>query len=178
MAWTAPRTWVTSEVVTASNMNTHVRDNFLETAPAKAVAASAFIVTDGANSILQRTPELENVDTSETTASTSYVDLATVHSESTTTGTRAMIFIKAGISNNTAGAVSYMSYAISGASTASASDIKAVAYESSAANDFAQMGTLTLQDGLNAGVNTWTMKHRVTAGTGTFQRRGFVIIPL
>ncbi|MGH2663694.1 MAG: hypothetical protein ACRDH8_13010 [Actinomycetota bacterium] len=27
MAWTAPRTWVTSEVVTASVMNTHVRDN-------------------------------------------------------------------------------------------------------------------------------------------------------
>jgi len=27
MAWTAPRTWVTSEVVTAAVMNTHVRDN-------------------------------------------------------------------------------------------------------------------------------------------------------
>lgn len=27
MAWTAPRTWVTGEVVTASLMNTHVRDN-------------------------------------------------------------------------------------------------------------------------------------------------------
>lgn len=27
MAWTTPRTWVTSEVVTAAVMNTHVRDN-------------------------------------------------------------------------------------------------------------------------------------------------------
>ena len=27
MAWTAPRTWVTGEVVTASIMNAHVRDN-------------------------------------------------------------------------------------------------------------------------------------------------------
>jgi hypothetical protein len=27
MAWTDPRTWVTSEVVTAALMNTHVRDN-------------------------------------------------------------------------------------------------------------------------------------------------------
>jgi len=27
MAWTAPRTWVASEVVTAALMNTHVRDN-------------------------------------------------------------------------------------------------------------------------------------------------------
>lgn len=27
MAWTTPRTWVAAEIVTASNMNTHVRDN-------------------------------------------------------------------------------------------------------------------------------------------------------
>ena len=29
MAWTAPRTWVTGELVTAALMNTHVRDNLL-----------------------------------------------------------------------------------------------------------------------------------------------------
>jgi len=29
MTWTAPRTWVASEIVTASVMNTHVRDNLL-----------------------------------------------------------------------------------------------------------------------------------------------------
>lgn len=29
MAWTAPRTWVTGEIVTAAIMNTHVRDNLL-----------------------------------------------------------------------------------------------------------------------------------------------------
>ena len=29
MAWTAPRTWVTSEIVTSTIMNTHVRDNLL-----------------------------------------------------------------------------------------------------------------------------------------------------
>jgi hypothetical protein len=28
MSWTQPRTWVVSETVTASIMNTHVRDNF------------------------------------------------------------------------------------------------------------------------------------------------------
>lgn len=30
MSWTAPRTWVTGEVVTSSEMNTHVRDNELD----------------------------------------------------------------------------------------------------------------------------------------------------
>src|SRR3990172_221146 len=29
MAWTAPRTWVTGEVVTAVLLNTHVRDNLI-----------------------------------------------------------------------------------------------------------------------------------------------------
>lgn len=29
MGWTAPRTWVAGEVVTAANMNTHVRDNLV-----------------------------------------------------------------------------------------------------------------------------------------------------
>ena len=29
MAWTAPRTWVTAEIVTAALFNTHIRDNFL-----------------------------------------------------------------------------------------------------------------------------------------------------
>lgn len=29
MAWTAPRTWIVGEVVTAALMNTHVRDNLL-----------------------------------------------------------------------------------------------------------------------------------------------------
>ena len=35
MAWTAPRTWVASEVPTAAIMNAHIRDNFLELDPAE-----------------------------------------------------------------------------------------------------------------------------------------------
>lgn len=30
MSWTTPRTWIANEVVTAAQMNTHVRDNFNE----------------------------------------------------------------------------------------------------------------------------------------------------
>lgn len=51
MAWTAPRTWVTSEVVTATMMNAHVRDNLLETAPAKASAKGDLFAATGANAI-------------------------------------------------------------------------------------------------------------------------------
>lgn len=51
MAWTAPRTWVTSEVVSATIMNAHVRDNLLETAPAKASAKGDLFAATTANAI-------------------------------------------------------------------------------------------------------------------------------
>lgn len=43
MAWTTPRTWVTSEVVTAAEMNAHVRDNmnFLRTGVAQITTVTA-----------------------------------------------------------------------------------------------------------------------------------------
>lgn len=51
MAWTAPRTFVTDEVVSASQLNAHVRDNMLETAPAKAAAAGDLFQASAANAI-------------------------------------------------------------------------------------------------------------------------------
>lgn len=51
MAWTAPRTWVAAELVTAAHLNTHVRDNLLETAPARVSAAGQMLYGLGANSI-------------------------------------------------------------------------------------------------------------------------------
>lgn len=51
MAWTTPRTYTTGELVTAAILNTHVRDNLLETAPAKVTTAGDIIVATGANEI-------------------------------------------------------------------------------------------------------------------------------
>jgi hypothetical protein len=51
MAWTAPRTWVTGEIVTAAYLNSNVRDNMLETSPGKATAAGDIFVATGANAI-------------------------------------------------------------------------------------------------------------------------------
>ncbi len=56
MPWTAPRTWTTGEIVTAAMMNTHVRDNLLETAPAKAVAAGDLFYATGMNAITRLPP--------------------------------------------------------------------------------------------------------------------------
>lgn len=50
-SWTAPRTWTTGELVTASMLNVHVRDDLLETAPGKVTTAEDLIVGAGANSL-------------------------------------------------------------------------------------------------------------------------------
>jgi len=56
MTWTAPRTWVTGETVTAALMNTHLRDNLLETCPATVTTAGDMVYADAANSMGSRLP--------------------------------------------------------------------------------------------------------------------------
>jgi len=51
MAWTTPRTWVTGEVVTAALLNTHLRDNLDETAPATVTTAGDLVYATGANAL-------------------------------------------------------------------------------------------------------------------------------
>ena len=51
MAWTSPRTWTACEIVTATLLNTHVRDNLLETAPAKVTTKGDLVVATGANAL-------------------------------------------------------------------------------------------------------------------------------
>ena len=53
MAWTTPRTWTNPEVVGQTEMNAHIRDNFNETAPAKAATAGELIVVTGPNQIAE-----------------------------------------------------------------------------------------------------------------------------
>jgi len=49
MAWTAPRTWVNGELVNASLLNTHLRDNMLECPTAKFTTAGDLIYATAAN---------------------------------------------------------------------------------------------------------------------------------
>ena len=178
MAWTAPRTYVSTEVITASILNTDLRDNLLETAPAKATADSGFIVTTAANTVIQRTPQTATITTSETTASTSYTDLATTGPNITaTTGTKVLISMVVQLGNNTLGGRCHVSFAVTGASSISAVDITAVMLESDPANQAARIGVTQILDTLTGGSNTVTMKYRVGAGTGTFLNRKLSVIP-
>lgn len=176
MAWTAPMTAVTNSVLTAAQWNANVRDNFSETAVAKASAAGTYFVGNGTNAIAERTGTTVAVTTTETTASTSYTDLATAGPSATVTvAGAAMAVISASFSNNTVNATSYMGLDLSGSTTLAAGDSRAVASTSATANaglaaSYVAWYTLT------AGSNTFTAKHRVSAGTGTFSNRRLIVM--
>lgn len=181
MAWTAPITFVANSVLTAAQLNSQLRDNMLETAPAKATQSGSLIVGSGMNQIAERIPQIQRVDTSETTVSTSYTDLATPGpSVTVTTGTGALILTACTIGNNTANASSFMSWTISGATTRSTPlDKTAVRSDGmNGASNALTMSTVDYFQGLTPGTSTFTCQYKVGSGTGVFSNRFIAVMPL
>lgn len=180
MAWTAPMTAVAG-VFTASNFNIHVRDNLLETAPAKATSPGMHMVTSGTNRISGRFAVNWEISQLETTTSTSYTNLATIGPRITVnTGTRALVFLSALTYHSVANGDSLMGVVVSGATTIAASDeySLAVTQSSGFANQAFQLSTGFVVTGLNPGNNTFTAQYKiVVAGTGTWGRRKISVIP-
>lgn len=171
-------TAVSNTVFTAAQFNTHVRDNLNETAPAKATAAGQIFVATGVNSLAARTPSRARVDTSETTSSSSFGDLATVGPAVTvTTGTTALVIVTAAISNNTANVVLLVSFTVSGATSFTADNTVRICRDGMAANTLVRYSAATLFP-LTAGSNTFTMKYNTQAATtATFSMREIIVIP-
>ncbi len=113
--------------------------------------------------------------TSETTASTSYTDLATAGpSVTVTTGIAALVTITAEISNT--GQVSnYVGYEVSGATTTAVSDERKLRV-SGPATVVQQMSASYLAV-LTAGSNTFKLVYKTDGGTATFLRRSIIVIP-
>lgn len=171
-------TAVANSAFTAAQFNTHVRDNFNETAPAKATAAGRIIVTTGANSIDERAVSRAVIGTAESTTSTSYTDLTTVGPSLTlTTGANVMIFWTATVQHSVANEAAYMSFDISGATTNAASDTWALA-ERQATTGVGVKRAGVYFFPVTAGSNTFTAKYRTGSGTATFTNRQIFVIPL
>lgn len=180
MAWSAPMTAVANTAFTAAQFNTFVRDNLNETAPAKATTAGGYFVATSTNTIAQRLSDFVITDITETTTSTSYTDLATGGPAiSLTTGTRAFVSVGAEIGNTSSLTSSVqISVAVSGATTIAASDNWAFGNNGWTSTSHRLRGTTAFMfESLTPGVNTFTCKYRVTAGTGTFRRRMLTVIP-
>lgn len=179
MAWTAPMTFVANSVLTAAQLNTHLRDNMMETAPAKATTEGGFFVTNGMNSIVERLIKTARVAAPESTTSTTYTNLTTVGPSVTCeTGTRAMVMIYCNMtasSNNTMGA---MSWAISGATTRSALDMTAARVDGIAASNTVSSVSVDILTTLTPGVNTFTAQYKVGSTSYTFNDRFIGVFPL
>lgn len=124
-------------------------------------------------------PATNTVATSETTTSASYTDLATSGPAVTVTigasGT-ALVIITAHITVPSTARITAMSFAVSGASTVSASDARALFVDRP--SEEARSSTVMFLTGLTAGSNTFTAKYRSTLGsTGTFADRDITVIP-
>lgn len=178
MAWTAPMTAVANSAFTAAQFNAHVRDNLNETAPAKATTVSGYFVATGANSIAERVPQISGVGSSETTTSTSYTDLTTPGPDVTvTTGARALYIITSRQKNSVDNGATFTALDISGASSIPASDNRALLTDGLTADNELRMSVVQLEAGLTPGSNVFTMKYRVSGGTGTYQNRHLIVLP-
>ena len=113
-------------------------------------------------------PTSSTVATSQNTTSTSYVDLTTPGPAVTVeTGTVAEVTLTCTLLNS-ASSVSFMAFAISGATTVAANDNACIQYPVTVQGRFTARYLVT---GLTAGSNTFTAKYRAAAGTATFADR-------
>ena len=179
MAWNTPATAAPNSVLTAAMWNASVRDNLLETAPAKAQVAGRIIVTNGVNSVAERAISQGVVEASESTTSATYVDLTTTGPVVTvTTGGRALVWINTQLTNSST-VSSFASYSVTtaGVSTFDPADFSALIYDPPYAGGSIRAGMCDFR-GVTAGSSTFTMKYRVTSNTGTFWRRRMHVMAL
>jgi hypothetical protein len=178
MTWTAPPVFVSGTALTAAQLNI-LSSDLNETAPAKATGVGQYFTATGVNSIAARSAGVSTVATTETTASTSPVDLTTLGPAATITcgsGAYCMVLLNALVQNNTSGAISSVGFDISGATTLAAGSAY-LSITTSAANQNVTMGGCRTVIGMTGGSNTFTMKYFVGSGTGTFARRHMTVLP-
>jgi hypothetical protein len=123
------------------------------------------------------TPVTVSVETSQTTTSNPFTDLATVGpSVSMQTGTKAVAWVHSEIFNNTGGQYSTISVAVSGATTIAASTGVNLGPLNTGTIPIDVAGMMMFAGTLTAGVNVFTCKYSVNSGTGTFGRRRLTVV--
>ena len=125
---------------------------------------------------VQLTPEGALIDTDQCTTSTTYTDLATAGPSVTVeTGTKALVSLYCHARQAAVVQFNLMGFAVSGATTLAASDNLAALATTDLIDGCAATFFVT---GLTPGINTFTAKFRVSGGTGCFQRRHIIVLPV
>lgn len=173
-------TFVANTPLTAAQLNTFARDNFNELAPAKATtAASSWFNSTGRNAIAERVIASATVASSQLTTQTNYGNIpgGTVGpSVTVSTGKQVICIISALISPNASDNNGYINVDITGDTTRSpteSTELIGVAPTAAHATTTCFIGWI---DGLNEGVNTFTLKYKTSAGSTTFASRRILIM--
>jgi hypothetical protein len=141
-------------------------------------STSAAIFIKGAGAAASSSPAsaTNRVDTSQGTSSSTYTGLTTAQSVTLTTGTKVLVAISSRISLSTPDMQAFASYAISGATTRSASDTWAIL---NAGTSYPYQMSYVSYQTVTAGSNTFTMQFRQnTNQEGTFANRQITVIDL
>jgi hypothetical protein len=177
MAWTAPITWTDGAVLTAAQMNQQVRDNLLQTFPAKATTPGQYAVATGANAITMRAGEGQLVDSLHSVTSTSYAGGAGPSVTKTVTQ-GALVGIYSYIDNTASNHAAFMTFEVTGAHTLAALDHRAIAMSNGATiAAAAQLGAVYYLDGFTAGSCQFVARYRVSGGTGRFDHKRLWVMP-
>ena len=183
MAWTAPVTWIDGSVLTSAQLNTFLRDNLLETAPAKAShnggLGGGYFTTVGKNLIAERSINSSTLGAfTQSTSSNDWGDLATKGPGVTTiTGKKALVFFGGAISHNSNDGGAAISVEVNGATEISASDDWAL-YWNRTLDSFTEWMRYYLFHDLTPGENTFVLKYKASGGVANFSTRKLVVLPL
>lgn len=180
MAWTAPRTWSANAVLTAAQLNQHLRDNLNELLPAVASESGEWYSVSTANNMVGRVVKSTTVGRQERTSSTTYTSLQTTGPSVTlTTGPMALVFMRCALENTLADNPAIMSYEITGATTStgtSVMDARSITTDGVQANQYWRIGGISVVD-LTPGENTFNAKYRCGgSGTSTFSARFLAVL--
>lgn len=172
-------TWTDGQVLTAAQMNTHLRDNMMETETAKAtLSGGGFFVATGRHNIEERAFQAERVDVSESlTSGTDFGDLATVGPRITvTTGSKVFLMLSCRMEHASTANQCAMSYEVAGATEREAGVTKALTMDGIVGANNLAFGYVDFVTALNPGEHTFTAKYR--GSNATFNNRQMIIFPM
>ena len=116
---------------------------------------------------------------SQACSSTTYINLSDPATEvSLTTGTSAIILLYSNVYCSSSSTVGYINFSVSGSTIVTPDDVRGASMGfSGAINKWFTIGTAYSMTGLNPGINTFTLKYKVSANTVNFSNRRIIVIP-
>lgn len=178
-------TFAAGQVLTAAQLNTHLRDNLLETEVAKATTSGGYFVSTGSHAIAERQLAQDFISTTDVTNSSFWADLSAIGPQVTvTTGSHAFIFMSCGMGTDTTSGQARAGYVIEGATTRTEPlDETTMVCDgiTGASSNHCIFSQFDLIETLTPGENTFTMKYaasRVSPATAEFRYRTLAVLPL